>query len=88
MSESVVARLREHVAYARHTSRDYLIETDALAALLDIVEAVAMWDVPPPDIEAGVGFCFYCAGEGRSHAPDCPYRRARELCGMEQDGAE
>lgn len=91
MSESVVARLRDRLN--RYTPREWSspftpVEDATLAALLDIAEAVAMWDVPPPDIEAGVGFCFYCAGEGRSHAPDCPYRRARELCGKEQDGAE
>ena len=52
----------------------------------DFVEAVAAYDCPP-DPEAGWGFCMYCAADTESepHAPNCAYRRARELCG--KDGA-
>ncbi len=90
MSESVVARLRDRLN--RYTPREWSspftpVEDATLAALLDIAEAVA---------EHGPSLgeyyhCTYCGAETavktRYHAPDCPYRRARELCGMDQDGA-
>lgn len=96
MSENTVARLREcieyhalglHPKYGPPSTLPH-IERDTFSALLDIVEAMA---------EHGPSLgeyyhCTYCGAETavktRYHAPDCPYRRARELCGMEQDGAE
>ena len=64
------------------------VDNNTLAKLLDVVEEVAAYDCPP-DPEAGWGFCMYCAADTESepHTPDCAYRRARELCGMDQDGA-
>ena len=98
MSESVVKGLRqdidEAITWWKRRSLNFprspvlLVNPDTLAALLDIAEAMA---------EHGPSLgeyyhCTYCGAETavktRYHAPDCPYRRARELCGMEQDGAE
>ena len=57
-----------------------------LTDLLDIVEAVSARE---PVDWYGERACLYCRvniGDGDDHTPDCSYRRARELCGMEQAG--
>lgn len=100
MSESVVARLRDRLN--RYTPREWSapftpVEDAALAALLDIVEEMAAVEPYEPAIgERHELECLFCGELGDrlpntqttvSHTPDCAYIRARELCGMEQDGA-
>lgn len=65
------------------------------ATLLDIVEAVAKVEPVEPAVgERHDVECLHCSALGDyrvdvsisiTHAPDCPYRRARELCGMEDE---
>lgn len=109
MSKSVVARLRDRLN--RYTPREWSapftpVEDAALAALLDIVEAVAAKEPLWLNDELDAGGCIYCDGAAWNnsgidvygpecteenkppHAPNCPYIRARELCGMERSGAE
>lgn len=71
---------------------------DDCTPLLDIVEAVAAVEPYEPAIgERHELECLFCGELGDrlpntqttvSHTPDCAYMRARELCGMEQDGAK
>ena len=94
MTKSIVARLRERIAEMREAQRNgyfhhsfslkLVINLDDIAALLDIVEAVA--EVEPWNDRR---YCRYC---GRAewehealHSLDCPYRRAREMCGKGDD---
>lgn len=66
--------------YEALISVQYLLS--ALPTLLDIVEAVAA-TLEPRDHE---WCCYYC--ESPLHAPhfaNCPYLRAREICGMDGD---
>lgn len=94
MSENVVARLRERIAELNcDKSLEMHVRIGTLATLLDIVEAMADQDNPYTVAVLGSDGdrrCEWCGGWrelGRKHrTPDCPYRRARELCG--KDGAE
>ena len=65
MSESVVARLRDRLN--RYTPREWSapftpVENTALAALLDIVEAVAAKEPLWFNDEFDAGGCIYCDG--------------------------
>ena len=58
------------------------------ATLLDIVEAVAMCD-PVEHLELA-NVCLFCEADDLrqyplTHAPNCPYIRAREMCGKGDD---
>ena len=72
--------------------------SDVIADLRRLAEKMAAVEPYEPAIgERHELECLFCGELGDrlpntqatvSHDPDCPYRRARELCGMEQDGAE
>ena len=98
MSENVVARLRERIeTRVRHDLDEVRLHIDTLSELLDIVEKMAAVEPYEPAIgERHELECLFCGELGDrlpntqttvSHTPDCAYIRARELCGMEQDGA-
>jgi hypothetical protein len=97
MSESVVARLRALAQPASDPLNEGHQEGSVFMTLLDIVEEMAAMEPYEPAIgERHELECLFCGELGDrlpntqttvSHTPDCPYRRARELCGMDQDGA-
>ena len=80
MTKSVVARLRALAQPAADPLNEEHRDGSVFLTLLDIVEAVA--EVEPWNDRR---YCRYC---GRAewehealHSLDCPYRRAREMCG-------
>ena len=92
--EAVVARLRERIeTRVRHGLDEVRLHIDTLSSLLDIAEEMA--DGPVSEYVLGGYSCRYCGGPECagtphhklhfSHAPDCPYIRARELCGKGDD---
>lgn len=99
MSKSVVARLRERIVYSERTGYDRVkVSRAELADLLDIVEEMAAVEPYEPAIgERHELECLFCGELGDrlpntqttvSHTPDCAYMRAREMCGLDRDGAE
>ena len=98
LKRSDVTRLRERIeTRVRHDLDEVRLHIDTLSELLDIVEEMAAVEPYEPAIgERHELECLFCGELGDrlpntqttvSHTPDCAYMRAREMCGMEQDGA-